>query len=466
MPQPEQFDTLVLGSGAGGKLLAWQAGKAGQRVAVVERKWIGGACPNVACLPSKNVIFSARAVHLARDGQQYGATTGPIAVSMEAVRKRKRDMVDDLVALHWDNYRSAKVDVVLGNGRFVAPKTVEVRLNDGGTRVLTGDKVFINVGTHATIPDIPGLHAAAPLTHIEALELDHVPPHLVVLGGGYVGLELAQACRRFGSQVTIIEHGAQLIGREDQDIADEIRQILANEGIQVYLASDVLHVTGRSGEAVRLVLRTPDGETVVAGSDILTAIGRTPNTRDIGLEQVGVMLDDRGYIRVNDRLETTAPGVWAVGECAGSPQFTHVSEDDFKIISENLAGGNRRTTDRLIPYCMFTDPPLAHVGLTEREAQRQNVSVRVAKMPTGVVLRSQATGETQGFMKLLVNAADDRIVGFTMIGAEAGEVMAAMQIAILAGLPYTKLQDAIFAHPTMAEGLGVLLGKVPSAAFA
>jgi len=332
--------------------------------------------------------------------------------------------------------------------------------------VLTGDKVFINVGTHATIPDIPGLHAAAPLTHIEALELDHVPPHLVVLGGGYVGLELAQACRRFGSQVTIIEHGAQLIGREDQDIADEIRQILANEGIQVYLASDVLHVTGRSGEAVRLVLRTPDGETVVAGSDILTAIGRTPNTRDIGLEQVGVMLDDRGYIRVNDRLETTAPGVWAVGECAGSPQFTHVSEDDFKIISENLAGGNRRTTDRLIPYCMFTDPPLAHVGLTEREAQRQNVSVRVAKMPTGVVLRSQATGETQGFMKLLVNAADDRIVGFTMIGAEAGEVMAAMQIAILAGLPYTKLQDAIFAHPTMAEGLGVLLGKVPSAAFA
>jgi len=447
-------------------LLAWDAGQKGQRVAVVERKWIGGACPNIACLPSKNVIWSAKAVDLARHGARYGAITGPVSVDMTAVRKRKRDMVDELVAIHWQNYRSSDVDVILGSGRFVASKTLEVRLNDGGTRVLTADKVFVNVGTHATMPDVPGLQAAGPLTHIEALELDRVPPHLVVLGGGYVGLELAQAYRRFGSEVTIVEHGAQIIAREDEDVADEIQKILMEEGIQVVSSADVLRVAGRSGEAVSVALRTPEGERIIEGSDILTAVGRTPNTRDIGLEETGVALDERGYIRVNDRLETTAPGIWAIGECAGSPQFTHVSEDDFQIIKANLAGGKRRTSDRLVPYCMFTDPPLAHVGLTEREARRQNVGVRVAKMPVSAVLRAFATGERRGFMKLLVNAADDRIVGFTMIGAEAGEVMAVMQIAMLAGMPYTNMQHAVLAHPTMAEGLGMLLGRVPSAGVA
>jgi pyruvate/2-oxoglutarate dehydrogenase complex dihydrolipoamide dehydrogenase (E3) component len=349
----------------------------------------------------------------------------------------------------------------MGTGHFVAPKTLEVRLNDGGTRLLAGDQVFLNVGTHAAMPRVPGLEAARPLTNIEALELDYVPPHLIVLGGGYVGLELAQAYRRFGSRVTVIQHGPQLMGREDPDVSDELQRILSDEGIQVLVAAETLQVHGRSGKEVSLVVRTTSGEQNIEGSDILVATGRIPNTAGIGLEKTGVELDARGYIRVNERLETSAPQVWAVGECAGSPQFTHVSADDFRIIKDNLAGENRSTRDRLIPYCMFTDPPLARVGLSEAEAQRQGITVRIAKLPISAVLRAQTTDEKQGFMKALVGA-NDRILGFTMIGAEAGEVLATVQTAMLADLPYSILRDAVLTHPTMAEGLGLLFSNVPS----
>jgi pyruvate/2-oxoglutarate dehydrogenase complex dihydrolipoamide dehydrogenase (E3) component len=350
----------------------------------------------------------------------------------------------------------------MGEGRFVAPKTIKVLLNDGGTRVLAGDKVFINVGSHAAIPNISGLDAARPLTHIEALELDSAPAHLIVLGGGYTGIEMAQAYRRFGSRVTIVEPGPQLMSREDADVADEIRGILRAEGIDVLLGAAPIDVRGRSGDQVTVKVRTPSGEQAIEGSDLLVAVGRIPNTADIGLEETGVELDARGYIRVNERLETSASDVWAIGECAGSPQFTHVSVDDFRIIRDNLAGGNRNTGDRLVPYCMFTDPPLAHVGLSEVEAKRREIAVRVAKLPMSNVLRTEATDETQGFMKVLVNESDDRIVGFTMIGAEAGEVLAAVQTAMLAGLPYPRLRDAVITHLTYAEGLGPLLGNVPA----
>ena len=349
----------------------------------------------------------------------------------------------------------------MGAGNFVAPKTLEVRLNDGGTRMLVGDQVFLNIGTHAAIPSVPGLDAAAPHTNIELLELDYVPQHLIVLGGGYVGLEMAQAYRRFGSRVTIIEYGPQLAGREDQDVADEIRRILSDEGIDILVATETRRVQGRSGKDVSLLVRTPSGEQTIEGSDILVAAGRTPNTAGIGVDVAGVELDGRGYIKVNERLETSAPDVWAIGECAGSPQFTHVSFDDFRIIRDNLAGANRTTRDRLIPYCMFTDPQLARVGLSEGEVQRQGIEVRVAKLPMSAVLRTHTIGETQGFMKALVAARDDHILGFTMIGSEAGEVMPVVQMAMLAGLPYTDLRDAILAHPTMAEGLGPLFSNVP-----
>jgi pyruvate/2-oxoglutarate dehydrogenase complex dihydrolipoamide dehydrogenase (E3) component len=461
MSQIERLDVLVLGSGFGGKLLAWHLARSGRRTAVVERRWIGGSCPNIACLPSKNEIWSARIAYLTRHAAQFGTMTGPVTTDMAKVRQRKRDMVDAEIALHLQNYKSSGAELIMGTARFVAPKTLEVSLNDGGTRVLAGEQVFLNLGTHAAIPNVPGLAEARPLTHIEALELDYLPSHLIVLGGGYVGLELAQAYRRFGSRVTVIEHGPQLMSREDPDIVGEMQRILSDEGVGFLIAAAPLDVHGRSGEEVAVGVRTPSGEQRIEGSDILVATGRIPNTAGIGLEETGVELDGHSYIRVNERLETTAPGVWAIGESAGSPQFTHVSIDDFRIIRDNLAGGDRSTRDRLVPYCMFSDPPLARVGLSEREAHHQGVTVRVARLPMSGVRRTATTGETQGFMKVLVGANDDRILGFTMIGAEAGEVMAAVQTAMLADLPYPRLRDAILAHPTMAEGLDALFSNVP-----
>jgi pyruvate/2-oxoglutarate dehydrogenase complex dihydrolipoamide dehydrogenase (E3) component len=461
MSQPERFEVLVLGSGTGGKLVAWHMAQSGRRTAVVERQWIGGSCVNVACMPSKNEISSAKVAHLVRHAAQYGTVTGSLAVDIATVRLRKREMVERQIARHLQNYKACGAELIMGSGRFVAPKTLEVTLNDGGTRVLAADKVFLNLGTHAAIPHVPGLYAARPITHVEALELDYLPPHLVVIGGGYVGLEMAQAYRRFGSAVTIIEPGPRLMHREDIDVSHEMQQILSEEGIKVLLEAELFQVRGRSGERVDLVVRTASGEQNIDGSDILVAAGRVPNTTGIGLEEARVRLDDRGYIRVNGRLETSAPDVWAIGECAGSPQFTHISEDDFRIIRDNLAGGHRSTRDRLVAYCMFTDPRLAHVGLSEGEAGRQGIGIRVGKLPMNSVLGAQATEQRQGFMKALIGESDDRILGFTMVGAEAGEVMAVVQTAMLAGLSYSTLANAAFAHPTMAEGLSLLFSNVP-----
>jgi pyruvate/2-oxoglutarate dehydrogenase complex dihydrolipoamide dehydrogenase (E3) component len=462
--QQEHYEVLILGSGEGGKYLAWHLARSGRRTAVVERRWIGGSCPNINCLPSKNEIWSAKVAYLLHDAAQFGVVAGSVAVDMVKVRQRKRDMVDGLITMHLEKYRTSGAELIMGEGRFVAPKTLEVRSTDGTTRILTGERVFLNLGTRATIPPIAGLGESRPLTHIEVLELDRLPAHLIVLGGGYVGLEFAQAYRRFGSRVTVIEHGSQLLSREDPDVAEEIRRLLSAEEIDIILGAEVLQVEGRSGEGVRLRLRTAGGEKTIAGSDILAATGRTPNTAGIGLETAGVQLGDRGYIKVNDRLETSAPDVWAIGECAGSPQFTHISFDDFRVIRDNLAGGNRSTRDRLVPYCLFTDPPLARVGLSETEAQHRGIPVRVAKLPMNAVLRTRTIDETNGFLKVLVEAQGDHILGFMMVGPEAGEVMAVVQTAMIGGLPYTVLREAIFTHPTMAEGLNSLFAAVPAGA--
>jgi pyruvate/2-oxoglutarate dehydrogenase complex dihydrolipoamide dehydrogenase (E3) component len=466
MSQPEPYEDVVLGSGAGGKLLAWHLARSGRRVAVVERRYVGGSCPNINCLPSKNEVWSAKVADLVHHAAQFGMVTGPVTLDMAKVRQRKREMVEGLVALHLDLYKKSGAELIMGDGRFVAPRTLEVRLRDGsGTRVLTGERVFLNLGTRATIPPAPGLADARPMTNIELLEIDRLPAHLIVLGGGYVGLEFAQAYRRFGSRVTVIQHRPQLLDREDPDVADAVERLFADEGIEVLVSAKTLQVEGRSGEGVRLQVRTPQGERPLEGSDVLVATGRTPNTAGIGLDTAGVRLDERGYVQVNDRLETSAPGVWAIGECAGSPQFTHVSEDDFGVIRDNLAGGSRTTRDRLIPFCLFADPPLARVGLSEAEARTRGVAVRVARLPMAAVLRTWTTGETRGFMKALVEARGDRILGFTMFGPEAGEVVAVVQTAMLAGLPFTGLRDAILAHPTMAEGLKALFSEVqPSSA--
>ena len=399
---------------------------------------------------------------MARNAGDFGTITGEVKVDVAKVRARKHGMVEREAAFHVKAYHESGAELIMGSGHFIAPKTIEVALNQGGTRILAGDQVVINIGTHAAIPAVPGLEGARPLTHIEALEVDYMPPHLIVLGGGYVGVEMAQAYRRFGSQVMIIEPARQLMAREDADMAEEMRRIFENEGIRVALGATPLAVRGVSGDNVTVTLRAASGDEIaIEGSDLLVATGRIPNTADIGLEKAGVELDARGFIRVNGRLETSAPGVWAIGECAGSPQFTHVSNDDFRIVRDNMAGGNRSTGDRLIPYVVFTDPPLARIGLSEAEAARQGISVRVAKLPMSNVLRTEATDESQGFMKVLVGD-DDRILGFAMIGSEAGEVLAAIQTAMLAKLPHQVLREAVITLLTMAEGFGPLLTNVPA----
>jgi pyruvate/2-oxoglutarate dehydrogenase complex dihydrolipoamide dehydrogenase (E3) component len=462
MSATEKVDLLIIGSGEGGKYLAWHMARAGRRVAVVERKLIGGSCPNTNCLPSKNEIWSAKVADFVRHADKFGSAASAAAADMRQVLARKREMVDGLIATHLELYAASGAELIMGLGRFVAPKTVEVDLNAGGKRVLSGENVVLNLGTRGTIPDIPGLAAAQPMTNVELLELDRLPKHLIVLGGGYVGLELAQAFRRFGAEVTVLEVSDQFVSREDGDVSAELLSVFRDEGIAVHLGVRPLAVEGLSGESVKLRLSVAGGEQTVAGSDILVAAGRTPNTQGAGLDRIGVELDPRGYIKVDDRLRTTAPDVWAIGECAGSPQFTHVSLDDFRVVRDNLSGGARSTRDRLVPYCLFTDPQLARVGLSESEAKARGVAVRVAKLPMAGVMRARTISETRGFMKALVEADGDRILGFAMIGPEAGEVVGVVQTAMLAGMPYMGLRDAILTHPTMAEGLGSLFSALPS----
>jgi pyruvate/2-oxoglutarate dehydrogenase complex dihydrolipoamide dehydrogenase (E3) component len=349
----------------------------------------------------------------------------------------------------------------MGQARFTAPRTVEVGLDEGGVRRISGDRVFLNLGTHATVPDLPGLVAAGPMTHVELLDLDRLPEHLVVMGGGYVGLELAQAMRRFGSRVTVIERGPHLARGEDADVAAAIQDLSSDEGIDVRLRTRVRGVEGTSGREVRVLTEGPDGAGSVTATDLLVAVGRTPNTAGIGLEQAGVELTEAGYVKVDQYLATTAERVWAMGECAGSPQFTHVAFDDFRVVRDNLNGGARTTTGRLIPFCMFLDPELARVGCNETEAKRRGIGYRLLRLPMAAVLRTRTLSEPRGFLKMLIAADSDEILGFTAFGVEASELMAAVQVAMIGRMPYTTLRTLIFTHPTAAEGLTTLLSGTP-----
>jgi pyruvate/2-oxoglutarate dehydrogenase complex dihydrolipoamide dehydrogenase (E3) component len=458
---PEQYDIVILGSGEGGKYLAWTFGREGKKVAVVEQKYVGGSCPNIACLPSKNIIHSAKVASLFFRSGEFGITKDNVRIHMPAVRERKRKMVAGGVDVHLHFYKTSGAELILGRGRFIAPKTIEVALNDGGTRIVRGETVIIGTGTRATLPDTPGLRDAQPLTHIEALELDHIPGHLIVIGGGYVGLELSQAMRRFGSQVTVIDHHNRLVHAEDEDVSEGLQQLFNDEGINLILGADTKRVEGKSGQSAKVHITHNGEEKTIEGTDLLVAAGRTPNTTGFGLDVAGVELTQDGYIKVNERLQTTAPNVWAVGESAGSPKFTHVSYDDFRVIHSNLTGGDRTTTGRMVPFCMFTDPEFARVGLTETEAKAKDIPYRVAKIPMAADLRALTLAETRGFMKALIDTKTDRILGMTVFGYGGGEIMGAVQIAMIAGLPYTGLRDAIIAHPTLVEGLTGLFATVP-----
>ncbi len=459
----EEYDVVILGGGTGSTVAAWTFAAAGQRVAVIERRYIGGSCPNIACLPSKNIIHSAQIASYVRRSAEFGVPKREFTVDMHAVRERKRSMVSGWNAVYLDNYKKSGAEFILGSGRFVGPRTLEVTLPEGATRQLRGTNVIISTGTRAVLDQTSGLIDAQPLTHIEALELDDLPEHLLVIGGGYVGLELSQAMRRFGSKVSLIDRNDRLLHREDDDVTEALQQLFEDEGIDLVLNARIKSVSGKSGQSVKIVIEQDGKQIHLQGSHLLVATGRASNTGGIGLELTGVETTATGYIKVNERLETTAPGVWAIGEVAGSPQFTHVSLDDFRVVHSSLTGGNRVTTGRLVPFCLFTDPEFARVGLSENEARARGVAYRVFKIPMAAVMRASTLSETRGFLKALVEADGDRILGFTGFGVGAGEILSSVQIAMLAGLPYTALRDAILTHPTLGEGLIPLFSSTPSA---
>jgi pyruvate/2-oxoglutarate dehydrogenase complex dihydrolipoamide dehydrogenase (E3) component len=372
---PEEYDLVILGGGTGSTIAAWTFAKQGQRVAAIDRKYVGGSCPNIACLPSKNIIHSAKVASYLRRSEEFGIAKKDFTVDMSAVRGRKRRMVSSWNNAYLDNYKKSGAEFILGSGRFVGPKTLEVRLHDGTIRRLRGANVIINTGTRAALQPVPGLVDAQPLTHIEALELVEVPEHLFVIGGGYVGLELSQAMRRFGSKVTTIDRNDRLMHREDDDVTEALQNLFEDEGIDIVLNAMVKRISGKSGRSVRIVIEQLGVEKTLEGSHLLVAAGRSPNTDGIGLKLAGVELTESGYIKVNERLQTTAPGVWAIGEVAGSPQFTHVSVDDFRVVHDSITGGKRVTTGRQVPFCLFTDPEFARVGLSEKEAKAQGIEL-------------------------------------------------------------------------------------------
>jgi len=451
MATVEHYEHVFLGGGKGGKTLAMELAQAGHKVAVIERGMIGGSCINIACIPTKTLIQNARVAHILR--QRDGAPT-----DMAAVSQRVKAVVDGMVELNHEAFRKSGFELVLGTGRFVGPRRIEVKTNDGALRVIEGDHAYINTGTTAAIPDVPGLRAGEPLTHVEALVLTKLPEHLIVMGGGYIGLEMAQAFQRLGSKVTLIQNAPHVATKEDEDVSEAIEAALTEDGIDIRTNAKPIRVTGTSGKSVTVELE--NGSTIT-GTHILVAAGRTPVTSGIGLDAAGVELDACGFIKTDERLATTAERTWAIGEVAGTPMFTHASFDDYRVLRSQLAGGNVTTKNRIIPYALFIEPELGRIGLNELEARAKGIPARVVKLPMAAVPRARTNGATKGFMKMLIDAHSDAILGFSMLGTNAGDVVTAVQMAMLGGLPYTSVRDAIIAHPLISEGLNILLAKVP-----
>jgi pyruvate/2-oxoglutarate dehydrogenase complex dihydrolipoamide dehydrogenase (E3) component len=430
------------------------------RTAIVERSYVGGTCINYGCTPTKTMVASARVAYLARRGADYGVQTGPVNVDLEVVRRRKRGMVESFRSGSERRIISADgVELIRGEASFVGAHVLEVRLADGARGGLTAPKIFINTGARAASPSIPGLDSIPTLDNVSIMELDAVPDHLLVLGGGYIGLEFAQMFRRFGSAVTIVHRGKQLLAREDSDVADEVAKILAQDGIQVILQAETTRASQSEGR-IWLSIRKPDGELTIDGSHLLVATGRVPDTEALNLNAAGVELDESGFIKVDDRLETSVPGIYAIGDVKPGPAFTHISYDDFRIIRTNLIeNGSASIKGRIVPYTVFIDPQLGRVGMSETEARARGRNVRVAKMPMNYVARALEVDESRGFMKAVVDADTEQILGAAVLGIEGGELMAAVQVAMMGSLAYPALRDAVFAHPTLAESLNNLFAN-------
>ena len=464
----EHYDLISLGSGEAGKFIAWTQSAAGKRCAVIERRWLGGSCPQVACLPSKNVIHSAKlfSSHGERLGQHFKETHGSEGanVDMQVVKQRKTDMVNGLNELHSDNFQKTGAEFVWGDGCFVGPKMIKVTDAEGHTRYLTGDKIVICTGSRARIGDVQGLKEAHPLTHVEMLDIAELPTHLIIIGGGYVGLEFAQAMRRFGAEVTVIEHNDRILKHEDEDVATVLTQVLEADGVVFSTSTSLSSVSGKSGQTVTLKGDRSGEPIEIKGSHILCATGRLPNNDKIGLETAGVKLTRTGQIVVDEWNRANEDGLYAVGDCSGSPYFTHIGFDDFRIVRDHLTGkadSEKRRSTRQVPFTLFTEPEFAHIGLREHEAKARGVHYRLSKLPMMAFLRTRTLGETTGFAKLLVSEEDDKILGFSVIGSGAGELLPVVQLAMKKGLPYTDIAELVITHPTLNEGLTGLFNAVP-----
>jgi len=457
MTTPEQYDAIIVGAGQAGTPLSTALAGAGMRTALIERKHVGGTCVNEGCTPTKTMVASGRVAYLARRAADYGVHTGPISIDLERVRQRKRNIVDSFRKGSQTRIEKTKnVELIFGEGRFTAPKTIAVLLKDGSERVLSAQHIFINAGTRAGRPKLDGLDAVPFLDNISIMELGTVPEHLLVLGGGYIGLEFGQLFRRFGSRVTIVQGANQLLTQEDPDVAEEVKKILSQDGIEIVLNAKATKVDQGDGQ-IRLQMLSAGNAATVIGSHLLIATGRVPNSDTLNLDVAGVGTDQHGFIKVNDRLETTAEGIYALGDIKGGPAFTHISYDDFRIIRANLIEKKSASTKgRQVPYCLFTDPQLGRVGLTESEARAQGRKIRVAKLPMTSVARALEVDETRGFMKAIVDAESNQILGAAILGIEGGEVMSVLETAMMGKLPYTSLRDATYAHPTLSESLNNL----------
>jgi pyruvate/2-oxoglutarate dehydrogenase complex dihydrolipoamide dehydrogenase (E3) component len=455
--QVTHYDAIILGSGQGGNPLAVAFAQKGKRTAMIERAAIGGTCINYGCTPTKTMVASAEVADLARRSREYGVEAGKVSVDMHAVRERKRGIVKKWREGSENSLQQAKlVDVIYGEGSFLGPKQLQVRLNDGGERTLSSELIVINTGLRSNPAPLKGLDSVPFLDNASIMELDELPEHLLVLGGGYVGLEFGQMFLRFGSRVTVIQQGKQLLPNEDPDIADEIAAILREDGIEIVLEAQA-ELASTAGGNVQLSVKVKGQSRSFEGTHLLVATGRRPNTDKLNLQAAGVRTDARGFISVNDKLETGVPGVYAIGDVNGGPAFTHVSYDDYRILQTNLLeGGSRSTVGRPIPYCVFIDPQLGRIGLTEKEARARGKKVRVARLPMTSVARAVETGKTRGYMKALVDPETDEILGAAVLGRDGGEVMSMIEIAMMGKLKYQALHDAILAHPLMAESLNNL----------